>query len=161
MKNDQIIKKIGTVAKTKVRETVKYGKYVIFTCGKEAYAIEAAGVKEIVHDLNIYPLPFMPFYVTGLINRYGQPHTVIDLGLLIFSVKSESDTFLILNRGQDSVCLHCDDILEIGKIPSNEILSLESTELDYVSGTFNRKNRNIQILQIGSILEKLGNDISA
>ena len=52
--------------------------WLIFTIGEKRFAIPAETVREILRDATVFPLPFVPSYVDGILNRYGDPYVVIN-----------------------------------------------------------------------------------
>ena len=69
------------------KQLKKKAVWLIFTIGNQAdgknlYAIPADSVKEILRDATVFPLPFVPPYVNGVLNRYGDPYVVIDSAVL-------------------------------------------------------------------------------
>ena len=52
--------------------------YLIFSSGRERYAVESSAVREIVRNNSIYPVPFVPSYVRGIINYYSTPVAAVD-----------------------------------------------------------------------------------
>ena len=69
------------------KQLKKKSVWLIFTIGNQAdgknlYAIPADSVKEILRDATVFPLPFVPPYVNGVLNRYGDPYVVIDSAVL-------------------------------------------------------------------------------
>jgi len=54
-------------------------KHLIFSLGKEEFAVPVAKVKEIIGMLEVTPVPHTPPYVRGVINLRGKVVPVIDL----------------------------------------------------------------------------------
>ena len=73
--------------KNESQNTEQKTTWLIFTIGNQAdrknlYAMPAGKVKEILRDATVFPLPFVPTYVNGVLNRYGDPYVVIDPAIL-------------------------------------------------------------------------------
>ena len=52
--------------------------WLIFNCLSDSYAIESSCVREILRNNVVFPVPFVPSYVKGVLNFYGKPFAVID-----------------------------------------------------------------------------------
>ena len=68
--------------------------YLIFSVGKESFAIKTLLVQEIMHSAKIHPLPFVPDYIEGVVNCHGVPFTVVNT--LKMSGSQECEKFLSL-----------------------------------------------------------------
>jgi chemotaxis signal transduction protein len=123
----------------------EYKKYLIFKIGDKKFAIEAFLIREIVLDLKIFFLPFVPPYVRGVVNRHGDPYTVIDVNILFYQKKLEAGTFLMLSDADNPASLLISDVVEIIKVPVSEI--------DYINDTSEDK------IFFRGVLKNQGNDV--
>ena len=73
--NEDIIEQIGAenTSEEEVVEEKKMTTWLIFSMAKKKYAIRSADVLEIIRDVSVYRLPFMPQYIEGVLNRRGDP----------------------------------------------------------------------------------------
>ena len=78
--DEDILSLIKSEKSGKTSEKVKEKKsiWLIFTIGEKRFAIPAETVKEILRDATVFPLPFVPAYIDGILNRYGDPYVVIN-----------------------------------------------------------------------------------
>ena len=78
--NEEIIEEIKENTGTKVisEEEKAMTTWLIFLISDKKYAIKSSDVLEIISDLSVYKLPFLPEYVEGVLNRRGEPYTVIN-----------------------------------------------------------------------------------
>lgn len=80
--------------------------------------MRSADVLEIIRDVSVYRLPFMPPYIEGVLNRRGDPFTVVN-PLALIGVENTTPPseplFLILKRVDDQLSLHISDILFLPK----------------------------------------------
>lgn len=53
-------------------------KLLVFSIEKRLFSVDAELVDEIVNDTEVFPLPFVPECVDGVINLRGQPVTVFN-----------------------------------------------------------------------------------
>ena len=137
--NEEIVKEIEESAKSneELELTEEHEKitWLIFDICDKKYAIKSNEVNEIIRDMTIYKLPFLPAYIEGVINRRGDPYAVLNPLAVVDpdSDKSpEQPLFLVLKRDDDQISLHISDILffhdtEIGDmhlIPNNDEYSV-------------------------------------
>ena len=76
---------------SEVNESIS--KLIVFRINKKAYALYASMIREIVLDVPLFYVPFVPSYIRGFINRHGEPYTVFDLNMLFEQNKLDSSTF--------------------------------------------------------------------
>jgi purine-binding chemotaxis protein CheW len=87
------------------------------------YALSARFIGEIALFDRVYPLPLLPDYVLGIINRYSVPFALLDMGLLISGRSSLGSRVLVLKEpeGQlsnlEKTALCIDDVIDIVEIP--------------------------------------------
>ena len=94
--------KSGTQETGESQKTEEKATWLIFKIGngedeKSLYAIPAEQVKEILRDANVFPLPFVPPYVNGVLNRSGDPYVVIDSAVLEGKEAQNSLLFIVMN----------------------------------------------------------------
>ena len=114
--NEDIIEQIAREqeTKTEVIEEKKMTTWLIFSICKKKYAVRSGDVLEIIRDVSVYKLPFMPAYIEGVLHRRGDPFTVINPCALIGEENTaapEEPLFLILKRNDDQLSIHISDIL--------------------------------------------------
>lgn len=59
-------------------------KLVIFTLGEGRFAFYGSEIKEILSDCEVYPVPFLPGYLPGLINIRGDIESALDLRHILY-----------------------------------------------------------------------------
>ena len=124
--NEEIVNDIASNQKQEEEKVEVQNKitWLIFSINEKKYAIKSSEVHEIIRDLTVYKLPFLPSYIEGVINRRGDPFTVINPLSIIDSMEAappESSLFLILKRTDDQVTLHISDILSFYDVEENDI----------------------------------------
>jgi purine-binding chemotaxis protein CheW len=136
-------------------------RFFIFSVGDSQFALPPSAIREIVSDLEVFPLPNCPPYIPGLINCHGTPHTVFDLRVLFESERQQAQQFLILNVADDCVAFGCTEVVEIAEIPKSQIstFSEKDTEARFCASLFNFSGRRILVLSVEHILGKLENDL--
>jgi len=140
--------------------------WLIFSICEKKYAIKSSSVKEIIRDIPIYKLPFVPQYIEGVINRRGDPFTVINPLPIIDSSntsKLEEPLFLVLNIPDDQLSIHISDILFFKDIEDTDISSIPNNdEESFFAGTMDLNHEEIPVLNPDSfeslIRKELGSD---
>jgi purine-binding chemotaxis protein CheW len=140
-------------------------RYVICTVVGEYYALASRFISEIALFDRVYPLPLLPDYVLGIINRYSVPFALLDMGLLISGRPSRGAKALVLKEpegGQgnlEKTALCIDDVIDIVEIPRGDLLPVEKGE--GVEFSFSWKGRNILVLDIRGIIGRVAGEIAA
>ncbi len=136
--------------------------WLIFNCFSDSYAIESSCVREILRNNVVFPVPFVPSYVKGVLNFYGKPFAVIDFAQFQDEKPQDSKLFLVLNNEND-VALQITDIQEFHTSNENLIQKISSAnESSYFSGAINFDNGIkpvvAPVLNINGILAKIRTD---
>ncbi len=140
--------------------------WLIFTIGDQAdgknlYAIPAESVREILRDATVFPLPFVPPYVNGVLNRYGDPYVVIDSAVLEGKQAQDSFLFIVLND-ESHTCLRITDVKDFFTATEKDVVHFSEAELsDYYDGTLNVDGQEVFVLKVQAIIEKVGKEIAA
>ena len=157
--------KSETQLKTTKQEVEKKATWLIFTIGSESkqknlYAIPAENVKEILRDATVFPLPFVPPYVNGVLNRYGDPYVVIDSAVLEGKEPQESFLFIVLND-ESHTCFRITDVKDFFTATEKDVVHFSETDLsDFYEGTLNINGQEVFVLKIQAIIEKVGKEIA-
>lgn len=148
------------------KQLKKKSVWLIFTIGNQAdgknlYAIPADSVKEILRDATVFPLPFVPPYVNGVLNRYGDPYVVIDSAVLEGKEAQQSMLFIVLND-ESHTCLRITDVRDFFTVSEKDVIHFSEEELsDYYEGTLKVKNQEVFVLKVQAIIEKVKKEIAA
>lgn len=148
------------------KQLKKKSVWLIFTIGNQAdgknlYAIPADSVKEILRDATVFPLPFVPPYVNGVLNRYGDPYVVIDSAVLEGKKAQQSMLFIVLND-ESHTCLRITDVRDFFTVSEKDVIHFSEEELsDYYEGTLKVKNQEVFVLKVQAIIEKVKKEIAA
>lgn len=127
--------------------------YFIFDVGESRFALPPSAIREIVSDLEVFPLPACPAYVSGLINCHGTPHTVFDLKVLFENERQVPTKFLVLNLDGDDAALGCTEVVEIAELPRSAVSAFAEKEAEarFCSATIRVEGRLIPVLSFGLI----------
>lgn len=162
MDKEELINLIGNKESEQKEKKVssKQIKIIIFQIDDRCYGVEASFIKEIYTTDFIHPLPFVPVYIRGLINKEGDPFTVVDLNMLFNQVKLESETFLIISDSQDYLSFMISDVLDIIRIEKSTIMEiLDNSSASYFNSYIDYHDEKIFLLNMDNILSKLASDI--
>ena len=164
MDNDELITKLEHGGNeddgTQPAEDETIHKLLIFQIDSRRYAVYADLVREIVINHDLYFIPFVPPYITGLINRQGQPYTVFDLKMLFTNEKLRASKVLIMKSETDFIAFLITDVAEISGIPASGINLVVSSETENTFiGSFNHRDEEIFIVNVQEIYNRLANDL--
>jgi len=164
MDNNEILKHIETNKNKPVKkssESEKLLKFMIVQVNNKKYAFFAHQIKEIVTNVSLYFVPFVPPYIRGFINRHGEPHTVFDLNALFEKETLESSTFLISNFENDQIAFLVSAVTEILKIPESKIHMIKSSNEndELFIGSVTSDDDEIFIINLPNIKVRLENDL--
>ena len=132
-------------------------KFLIFTILDRQYTFPSRFISEIALFDTVYPLPLMPAYVLGVLNRYSIPYALFDIGLLLFKTPSPRNKVLVLKDEIDRIAFLIDDVIGIADIPQSELIeverSAESEDLtETVLASFKWNNADVFVLDLQRIL---------
>jgi purine-binding chemotaxis protein CheW len=147
-------------------ETPAGEKYLIFTILDTYYALPSKIIGEIVLFDAVYPLPLLPEYVPGIINRYSTPYALIDIGLLLRKTATPGTKVLALKEQVEKAAILIDDVTDIVDIPSAGLLSVEQEAgindiVSVVSSSFLWNEADVFVLDIRRILDRVVKDAGA
>lgn len=133
--------------------------WLVFSVGDSKYALLSSDVKEIIRDVTVFPLPFVPSYINGILNRYGEPYAVIDPLPLLENKIQDSCLFIVL-QGESHVCLKISEIIEFHTVSNAEIKSFSNSDSGkYYIGSFDFEDSEVLILNSESFIEVVEKDI--
>ena len=144
---------------TEILEGDNSEKYLIFSILGRLYSFPSRLISGLAVFDTVYPLPLMPAYVPGVINRYSIPYALFDIGLLLFKTPSPRNKVLILKDAIDRIAFIIDDVSGIIDVSREMLLSMErnaeSADLtDTISATFNWNDSHVLVLDIQRILAR-------
>ena len=161
MDNDEIIriKQNADIPGEKNEEASgeHFRKYVVFFLNRRKYAVSAAFIREITISNDVFFLPFVPQYLCGLLNRHGEPHAVIDLGVIADGEKTEGSKFMIMDAEDDKIAFIVSDIQGISNISDELFNSLTGDEekQNFFSGSVSYKGDDILIIEPERIIQQV------
>ena len=136
-------------------------KYLIFAVQDKRYALLSKTISEVASLEKIFPLPLVPDYVRGIINRYSVPYALIDISLLFFKNASSAKKVIVLKEEVDKLALLIDDVTDIADIPPEELMKTEQEEADIsgsVSAFFEWKGNQVLCLDADELINWVKQD---
>ena len=132
-------------------------KYLIFSIFNRQYAFPAQDIGEVANCELLYPLPLLPSYVLGVINRYSIPYALFDIGFLLANVPGPRDEALIIKNDIDRVAFSIENVSGIADITPDKLFKIgtgsESVELNNaVCASFNWNGTDVYVLDIQRLL---------
>ncbi|MBO7485163.1 MAG: chemotaxis protein CheW [Spirochaetaceae bacterium] len=150
--NEEIIDQIEANNKETVEniEEKHMTTWLVFLIANKKYAVRSSDVLEIIRDVSVYKLPFMPSYIEGVLNRRGDPFTVVNPRSLIGDTETTPPTeplFMILKQVDDQLSLHISDILFFTEMEEGDLnLIPGGNEEGFFLGTLAYGNEEIPAL---------------
>ena len=133
--------------------------WLVFLAGEKKYALLASDVREILRDVPVFPLPFVPEYINGILNRYGEPYVVID-PLPVLGEKSQESKLFIVLHDESHMCLRITEVLEFYTTQESDLKFFSASESGkYYVGSFSYEDGEVLILNPESFVEVVENDI--
>jgi len=147
-------------------ENVNDEKYLIFSILDKRYAIPSRFISELAVFEAVYPLPLVPDYMPGIINRYSIPYALLDIGLLLYKTPSPRDKVLVLKDNIDRIAFLIDDIVDITDISQDQLFLIErraeSADVsDIISASFKWNDGDVFVLDILRILARISAEAEA
>ncbi len=153
------IKKVSYTLSSMEIQKENLTTWLVFLAGNQNYAIDSSLVKEILRNNAVYPLPFAPSYIDGVLNSYGLPYAVLDIAEFMEEESSEGKMFLILNN-DEHLALKINDIQEFhtdAEVTQQSLVS--GAESPFFNGAIQYKNITAPILNLNGILERIHLDL--
>jgi len=136
-------------------------KYLIFTIREKQYAMPSRIISEVAALEKAFPLPLVPEYVRGIINRYSVPYALIDICYLLSKDTSSAGKLIVLKEEVDKLAFLIDDVTDIADIPPEKIMKIEQEEtssVGLISAFFEWKDYQVFCLEITEIINRIKQD---
>ena len=136
-------------------------KHLIFTIQDRRYALPSKIINEVEVLEKVFPLPLVPEYVRGFINRYSIPYALIDTDFLLSGSLSEAQKVIVLKQEIDTLALLIDDVTDIAYPSSEELMKSEVNETEFsilVSAFFEWKGSQVFCLNTEEIISRIKQD---
>jgi len=132
---------------------------VVFSLGREEFAVEVTQVREIMRMEEITRMPKSPHFVEGIINLRGQIIAVVELAkrLNLEGGERDSDTRIIVVEAEDiKVGMIVDSVSEVLRVDAEEVEPSPTLATDissaFLEGVVKKDNRLIILLDLTKVL---------
>ena len=120
---------------------------VIFTLGKEKYALETRLVHGIEKFMSITKVPKAPYYIRGLVNLRGNIISIVDLkSYLNMEFLKEEENIVIVEINEEKIGLLVDNVHEVVDI-ENEMIEKIGDTTGKIKGVINFKDYIVTLLE--------------
>jgi purine-binding chemotaxis protein CheW len=139
-------------------------KFMIFSILDKLYGFPSRLIGEIALFETVYPLPLMPAYVLGVVNRYSVPYALFDIGLLFYNIPSPRNKMIVMKDSIDRIAFLIDDVTGIADIPHDKLFitdrNSDANDLtEAVIASFNYNKNDVFVLDVSRILTRVTGDI--
>jgi len=142
----------------KTEKNVVLEKYLIFTIKEKRYALPSKLISEVAVLEKVFPLPLVPDYVCGIINRYSVPYALIDVSFLLFKDSSTARKVIVLKEEVDKLAFLIDDVTDIADLPQNKLFKIEEEEVNAINAFFEWKDSQVFCLEIEELIKTIKGD---
>ena len=132
---------------------------VVFSLGREEFAVEVTQVREIMRMEEITRMPKSPHFVEGIINLRGQIIAVVELArrLNLEGGERGGDTRIIVVEAEDiKVGMIVDSVSEVLRVSAEAVEPSPTLATDisvaYLQGVVKQDNRLIILLDLTKVL---------
>lgn len=127
---------------------------VVFTLGKEKFALETSLINGIEKIMNVTSVPNAKPYIRGLSNLRGNIITIIDLKTYLKMENiMEEENIIILQFEEERIGLLVDNVHEVVEITDNMLERTTVTE-DYIKGIVNFNDYVVTLLEGEKLLTR-------
>jgi len=138
--------------------SAKEEKYLVFSIFGRQYAFPAEIIGEVANCDPVYPLPLLPSYVLGVINRYSIPHALFDTGFLLSQMPGPRNEALVIRGDIDRVAFSIDKVTGIASIEPDKLRDV-GTGSDVLSSTvytsFKWNDNDVYVLDVQRLLARV------
>ena len=143
-----------------IENAVPIEKYLVFTIREKLYALPSRIINEVAALEKVFPLPLVPDYVRGIINRYSVPYALVDISFLFFKDSSAARKVIVLKQEIDKLAFLIDDVTDIADITSDKLLKIDQEEISAISAFFEWKGTQVFCLEIEELIKTIKGDFS-
>ncbi|MDR2952998.1 MAG: chemotaxis protein CheW [Treponema sp.] len=133
-------------------------KFLVFTIRGRLYALPSKVINEVAGLDRVFPLPLVPAYVRGIINRYTAPYALVDICFLLYKESSSAQKVIVIKEEIDKLAFLIDDVTDIADVPAEMLLKIDREETAAVSSFFEWKGAQVFCLELEEIIKTIRND---
>jgi purine-binding chemotaxis protein CheW len=132
-------------------------KYLVFSIFNRLYAFPADIIGEVANCDPLFPLPLLPSYVLGVLDRYSVPYALLDTGFLLSKTRGPHTQALVIKSDIDRVAFAIESVSGIANVAPDQLLSIESSSDQDVStsvayASFNWNGSDVFVLDVRRLL---------
>ena len=142
-----------------VENTVNMEKYLVFTIRGKLYALPSKIINEVAALEKVFPLPLVPDYIRGVINRYSVPYALVDISFLLHKDSSSAQKVIVLKEEVDKLAFLIDDVTDIADIPPGKLLQIDQEETSAISAFFEWKDTQVFCLEIEELIKAISQNV--
>jgi chemotaxis signal transduction protein len=141
-------------------------KYLIFTILDRRYALPSKMISEVAALEKVFPLPLVPPFVRGIINRYSIPYALIDVRLLLRDEGAREITgakVIVFKEEADRLALLIDDVVDFADIAPGALMDVEpdaGSAPSLVRAFFEWKGNQVFYIESGELMRQIQQDFS-
>ena len=136
-------------------------KYLIFTVQDKRYALPSGIISEVAVLEKVFPLPLVPPYIRGIINRYSVPYALVDISYLFMDDESSAKKVIVLKEEIDKLALLIDDVSDIADLYAEQLIKTDALDAEIaasVSAYFEWKGNQVFCIDTDELLNRIKND---
>jgi len=148
-------------AYSKADEVIPKEKYLIFSIRDKQYALPSAAINEVAVLEKAFPMPLVPAYVRGIINRYSIPYALIDIEYILYNELSNAQKVIVLKEEIDKIAFLIDDVTDIADISPENILKIEHEENTFaasINAYFELNGNHVFCIDTEDLINKINQD---
>ena len=130
-------------------------KYLVFTIKEKQYALPSKIINEVAALDKVFPLPLVPDYVQGILNRYSVPYALVDISYLLFKDSSSARKVIVLKEEIDKLAFLIDDVTDFADIPQDKLLKIDQEEAAAITAFFEWKDSHVFCLGIEELIKAI------
>ena len=138
-------------------------KFLVFCVKGNRYAIPSKSISEVAVLDKYFPLPLVPDYIRGIINRYSIPFALIDICRFLLNDDSDSHKIIVLKEEIDKLAFLIDDILDIVDLPHEKIIKTDLEECSSarsIKAYFEWKGSNVFCIDTEELINCIKQDFT-
>lgn len=133
--------------------------YLVFKAGEMDYAVNSTEVREILRNNEVYPMPFVPPYIKGVLNSYGVPFAVVDFSQFTSNQAQDSRLYMIL-KNPNNISIQVSEIQEFHNGSEVTVKKLTNEEdSPFFTGAISFDDVTAPVLNINGIIERIRSDL--
>lgn len=127
---------------------------IIFTLGKEKFALETRLVHGIEKMMSITKVPRAPYYIKGLVNLRGNIVPIVDLkSYLNMEYIKDEENIIIVEINEERIGLMVDNVYEVVEI-TNDMIEKVNDGASFAKGVINFKDYIVTLLEGEMLLNR-------